>query len=225
MGSSSEEFLSRLAANGRVLLLGGLAVIAHGLSRTTEDADIWLDSTLSVKDWIRKVTDALAGSPDIYFFDLLRREKATIEQLPGVIDDLGVVRIGGLDRYVDIFRKPNELQEDDFEAAWEMATPHLGEIRLLDETFLIVTKENSGRDRDRTDIGFLESKIRQRWEDQLPHCPFPEAQSLFSRYLDHVTCQAALRNPDPQVQALGLEGLRELAEGGNPFAIAALKQL
>lgn len=89
---------------------------------------------------------------------------------------------------------------------------------------MIVTKENSGRERDRIDIGFLESKLRERYHERLSVCPLEEAVGLFSRYLDHTTCQAALANPDPAVQALGLSGLRELAEGGNPFAIEALKK-
>lgn len=49
MGAGSEEFLTRLGDRSRVLLLGGLAVIAHGLSRTTEDADVWLDSMLPLE--------------------------------------------------------------------------------------------------------------------------------------------------------------------------------
>jgi len=224
MGTGSEEFLTRLGDRSRVLLLGGLAVIAHGLSRTTEDADVWLDSMLPLEVWMDVLQECLAEEEEFYFWDLLRKGRVTKEQLPSVIQDLGVVRIGGLDRYVDVFYKPNELETDDFEAAWEASESHIGKLRLLDETFLIVTKENSGRDRDRIDIGFLESKLRERYHERLIVCPREEAVALFSRYLDHTTCQAALTNPDPAVQELGLAGLRELAEGGNPFAIEALKK-
>jgi hypothetical protein len=56
-------------------------------------------------------------------------------------------------------------------------------------------------------------------------CDAEEAAGLFSRYIDHATCEAALANPNPAVREIGLAGLRELAADGNPFAIAALKKL
>ncbi len=225
MGAGSEEFLTNLGDESRVLLLGGLAVIAHGLSRTTEDADVWLDSMLPVDDWITSLQTCLPNNEGIFFWDLLRKREVRSEGLAPVVEELGVLRIGGLDRYVDVFRKPNELEVGDFEAAWEVSEPHVGKLRLLDETFLIVSKENSGRDRDRADISFLETKLRDRYRKQLSMCGAHEAEGLFSRYLDHVTCSAALTNPDPAVQKLGLDGLRELAAGGNPFAIDALKKM
>ncbi len=40
MGTESDDFSDALSEHSRVLLLGGLAIIAHGLSRPTEDADI-----------------------------------------------------------------------------------------------------------------------------------------------------------------------------------------
>jgi hypothetical protein len=36
-----QAFVNRLAAESRVVVLGGLAVIAHGLSRHTQDVDVW----------------------------------------------------------------------------------------------------------------------------------------------------------------------------------------
>ena len=36
---NADVFIDELAARGRVLVLGGLAVIAHGLTRSTRDAD------------------------------------------------------------------------------------------------------------------------------------------------------------------------------------------
>jgi hypothetical protein len=223
MGTSSEEFLSRLSEQSRVLLLGGLAVIAHGMSRTTEDADVWMDSMLPLKVWLKLLEKNLPDGS--YCWDLLHRRQISGEALVAAIEDLGVVRIGGLDRYVDVFRRPNELAEEDFAAAWEASRPHVGRFRLLDETFLIVTKENSERERDRIDISFLESKLRERYAARLAVCDAEEASGLFARYVDHATCQAALGNSDPAVREIGLAGLRELAADGNPFAIAALKKL
>jgi hypothetical protein len=34
---TAQEFIDRLSARGRVMMLGGLAVIAHGLARSTRD--------------------------------------------------------------------------------------------------------------------------------------------------------------------------------------------
>lgn len=225
MGTESENLLACLSEKSRVLLLGGLAVIAHGLSRTTEDADVWLDSTVTIEEWLTVLHQCLPDRNGVYFWDLLRREQISKENLAVVLDELGVLRIGGMDRYVDIFRRPNELHEEDFEDAWISAKPHIGKIRLMDETFLIVTKENSERERDRIDIGFLETKLRDRYQSRLTECDVTEADELFRRYLDHATCEAALKNPDAAVREMGLAGLRELAEGGNPFAIAALRRL
>lgn len=40
-----------LAARQRVVMLDGLAVISHEHARTTYDADIWLDPSLSPDAW------------------------------------------------------------------------------------------------------------------------------------------------------------------------------
>ncbi len=222
MGSQSDEFLNGISEKSHVLLLGGLAVIAHGLSRTTEDADIWLDSMQPLEDWLAVLDEGLPEGG--YYWDLLRKERVAREDLEEVVREIGVLRIGGLDRYINVFRKPNELEETDFATAWAMSVPHIGKFRLLDETFLIITKENTGRERDRIDIGFLETKLRSRFASRLSVCNAEEALSLFHRYLDHATCEAAMENPDPAVREMGLAGLRELAADGNPFAIEVLKK-
>jgi hypothetical protein len=48
-------------------MLGGLAVISHGHSRPTYDADIWLDSTFSTDEWAKAVIDILSGYPGLSF--------------------------------------------------------------------------------------------------------------------------------------------------------------
>jgi hypothetical protein len=122
-----------------VILLGGLAVIAHGLSRRTDDSDIWQDPVSSLAEWCENLNRVLAETPGAGLFDVSRRSLITIPELPQTIDDAGMVRVTGLDRYLDIFYQPNQLDLEDFEP--------------------------------------------------------------------------------------GLAGLRELADGGNPFAIAALKRI
>ena len=39
----AQEAVAFLAGKRRTVLLGGMAVILHGLSRNTKDYDIWLD--------------------------------------------------------------------------------------------------------------------------------------------------------------------------------------
>jgi len=43
MGTKSDEFIRHLSREHRVVVIGGLAVIAHGLSRGTMDANVWLE--------------------------------------------------------------------------------------------------------------------------------------------------------------------------------------
>lgn len=43
-------FVRRLTQSHRVVVLGVLAVIAHGLSRSTYDGDIWLEPMASVEE-------------------------------------------------------------------------------------------------------------------------------------------------------------------------------
>ena len=51
MGAQTTDNLIRaLAVEFRVLSLGGIAIIATGLSRNTHDADIWLDPQGSTED-------------------------------------------------------------------------------------------------------------------------------------------------------------------------------
>ncbi len=49
MGTTTGEFITALAADHRVLVIGGLAVIAHGFNRPTQDADVWLTFTVTDK--------------------------------------------------------------------------------------------------------------------------------------------------------------------------------
>jgi hypothetical protein len=43
METPTDQFVRILTGSHRVMVLGGLAVIAHGLSRSTYDGDVWLE--------------------------------------------------------------------------------------------------------------------------------------------------------------------------------------
>jgi len=225
MPGETAQIVESLATKRRVLVLGGMAVIAHGLSRTTEDADIWLEPMDSISAWCDVVRSELTPLAGAYFFDVSQHRKISPEELEESIDLAGMVRVGGLDRYLDIFYQPHLLDVEDFDTAWGFATLGLGAARILDESFLIATKVDTGRFSDQQDVSFLEGKLRSEMSAQLAVCDAAEATRLLSRYIDHVTCETALTNPDPEVRELGLSGLRELAADGNPFALAALKKM
>jgi hypothetical protein len=223
MPGRTSQIVESLAEDRRVLVLGGLAVIAHGLSRTTEDVDIWLEPLKDVAMWCHGVRTAIAPYDGVYFFDVSQHRKIDPDRLEETVVAVGMVRVGGLDRYLDIFYQPNQLDIEDFETAWNFAMLGLGKARVMDESFLIATKTDTGRTSDHHDVSFLEKKLRREISFQLKICSPAEAERHFSRYLDHATCQAALTNPDAAVQRLGVIGLCELAKDGNPFAIEALK--
>jgi hypothetical protein len=43
MGATAGEFIQELTRDHDVIVIGGLAIIAHGFNRPTKDADVWLD--------------------------------------------------------------------------------------------------------------------------------------------------------------------------------------
>jgi len=201
-----------------------MAVIAHGLPRTTVDADIWLEPQGNLGEWCNTIREAAEPHAKRFFFDVSRHCKVEPAGLEQTIDDAGMVRIGGIDRYLDVFYQPHQLDLEDFDAAWDFATLALGHARVMDESFLIATKTDTGRTSDQDDVSFLEKKLRSEMSSRLVVCSFAEAGELLARYLDHATCEAAMENPDPAVREMGLAGLSELAADGNPFAIEALKK-
>lgn len=226
MVRTAPPFVRTLAGGHRVLLLGGLAVIHHGLPRLTKDVDIWLDPGESPDDWAAVLTGALQDQPDTYLWDLSRRTKISADQLADVISDVGVIRVGGLECDLDVFRVPNNLETGDFDAAWSDSVP-IGEepFRVMDEPLLIATKVDTDRPRDRDDITFLESRIRGKLAPLLAECSLEQARAAFARYADYLTCEAALKNPHPEVRSLAIETLREFAAAQNPFAREILQSL
>ncbi|MEI6035457.1 MAG: hypothetical protein WCS65_14400 [Verrucomicrobiae bacterium] len=82
----ADEIVRRLAASFRVVTLGGVAVITHGLSRNTHDLDVWLDPMESSNLWCSAVLSALVESPGLDVIDIrsfLPVEKA---EFPEVIE-------------------------------------------------------------------------------------------------------------------------------------------
>ncbi len=221
-----DAFLRRLTGERRVLLLGGLAVIAHGLSRATKDADIWLEPMASADEWAGVLTAAWADFSDLRLTRLPHwTPLATSAEIAVAAEETGLVRVLGLECPLDVFREPNEIEIGDFEAMWERSTSKEDGVRVLDPVDLLVSKEDTGRDVDFADKRFLESKIRTDFGARLATCPPDEARALLARYADHVVCERALANPDAAVQALARGVLAELAAQGDWFSRDALARL
>ena len=62
---TATELIRFLASTHRVVVLGGLAVISHGLSRVTYDADCWLEPSLSTELWCEAVKKILLKWPQL----------------------------------------------------------------------------------------------------------------------------------------------------------------
>ncbi|HEV7406536.1 MAG TPA: hypothetical protein VGO11_26530 [Chthoniobacteraceae bacterium] len=129
-----------------------------------------------------------------------------------------MVRVLGLECPLDVFRRPNEIEESAFDEVWKRATLKDDGVYLPDAIDLLLSKQDTARDHDFEDIHFLEAKIRRNLGDQLAVATPEEAAAIFARYVDHVVCERALTNPHPEVQAQAGALLTELAESGDWFA-------
>jgi hypothetical protein len=131
----------------RYVLIGGFAVVLHGLVRTTKDIDLLVDSS---QDNIRKVKRALASLPD--------NAGALVAD-----DDVAkyrVVRVAD-EFVVDLMAEACGLSYDNVLAEGvERHTVEGIEIPIAGKETLIKTKATI-RDSDRSDVGFLQDQIER----------------------------------------------------------------
>ena len=215
---SADIFVTQLAQRHRVLMLGGMAVIAHGFSRKTKDVDVWLEPTESAATWVAALSSAMADFATARFWSLAQRRELNAQEIAGEIADFGVLRVSGFDRDIDVFRRPNELELEDFEMVWAAAKPMEDGTRLPSEPHLLVTKANTGREHDFQDQIFLEGRVKQRYRERLPVCDAAEARGLMERFLDPEVLAFALENPEAEVRAMALAHLREFEAEGDPYS-------
>ena len=223
--TDSDRLIHEIAASRRVLALGGLAVISHGLGRNTHDADIWVEPMESPEIWASVVGPLVYSTPSAKPVAIAVWEPIPEKNLAEVIARDGVFRINGLDRPIDIFRKPNELPIEEFESAWVRAKPLQDGTRLPDEIDLLMTKQLTGRDKDLMDIAFLENKAEKRYLAELPATTEERAVEMLERFLTPKVAEAALAHPSETVRQRAMTFLRELAAEGDPFAADILKNL
>jgi hypothetical protein len=224
MGTTTGQFITALAAEHRVLVIGGLAVIAHGFNRPTKDADIWLDPLDSPASWADALERTCAGFPGITIHTLPGWRQITGSDIATAAGDVGMVRLLGLDCPLDIFREPNEFPSGSFDEVHDRGTVNADGTRLPDPLDLIITKLNTGRDKDLDDMRHLESVIRERYRTLLPSVSLEEARHLLDRFLDWEVCRMALQNPAQEVREYAIKCLREMADDGDPFSMALLEE-
>lgn len=215
---ATSDLTKDLATRHRVLMLGGLAVISHGHSRPTFDADIWLDSTLTPGDWANAVIDILSSSLDLRIVAIGTWSEIPLPRLAELIQRDGVIRVMGASQPLDIFRDPNELDISEFDDVWNRATESDDGTRVPDVIDLLVTKQATGRDKDTQDIAFLEAKAEREYLAKLPTASAEQASSMLARFLTPKVAEAGLHHPEESVRQLSLGYLKELAEEGDPFA-------
>lgn len=222
--TESDEVVRRLADEFRVLTLGGLAVIATGFSRNTYDADIWVEPFASPEEWSNHLSPILYASGTAQPVAIGSWEKIGRGNLAGVIGRDGVIRVNGLERPLDVFRDPNQLAMEDFDEIWDRAQLQDDGTRLPDPIDLLVSKPETGRDKDRADIIFLEGKIEADYLARLPKVSADEAAHMLRRFLTPRVAEAALAHPGNGVGELARKFLHELAEEGDPYAAEILRR-
>lgn len=226
MGDSltTGKLARELASRYRLLSLGGLAVISHGFDRLTYDADIWLEPFENADEWAHVVSKFFKDYPTLRILSIGVWEEVHSDTLAKTISDDGVVRVMGADQPLDIFRKPNELEVEQFEEVWERARPLDDGTRLPDPIDLLVTKMMTDREKDFHDIAFLEAKVEKDYLERLPQSSAAEAEVMLERFLSPKVAEAALDHPEASIQQLALRYLKELTEEGNPYARDILAQ-
>jgi hypothetical protein len=222
---TAARLIEKLASANRVVLLGGLALVSHGHSRPTFDADVWLDPALDQETWAKVILELKKEVPGLRCLAFAVWNEIHDAELSEIIGSDGVIRLMGASQPLDIFRKPNELPIEEFESAWARAKPLQDGTRLPDEIDLLMTKQLTGREKDAMDIAFLESKAEKRYLAELPVASAERALEMLERFLTPKVAEAALAHPDESVRQLGLRYLHELAEDGDPFAADILKNL
>jgi hypothetical protein len=222
METPTDHFVRALTRRHRVIVLGGLAVIAHGFSRSTFDGDIWLDPMGSSEwsDFLEKACIEFGGLP-------LHRLPGWIpvsgQDLVDAVDETHMIRIQGLDCPLDVFRKPNEIEISDFDSFCQRAAIRGDGTLLPDPLDLIQSKFDTGRDKDLQDILYLESVVRTTYKNRRPTASLEEAEAMLGRYSEWQVLVPALQNPSPEVRELAMTHLREFAAAGDPFSQAILE--
>ena len=151
----TREDLVRLARSlnevgARYVVVGGMAMIASGLLRTTMDVDLLVDAS---PENVTKVSRALAVLPD----------GASLEVEPGDVRKYAVVRIND-EITVDLLGQAGGVSYGEAAAAIEWQEMDGVRVPFASARLLWETK-GTHREKDALDRSFLEALLRERGED------------------------------------------------------------
>ena len=219
----AHDVVAQIAAQIRVIVLGGIAVVLHGLHRSTKDVDLWLDPLANEQLWADTLRPLLESGGLI----AARVADETGHFVPIAFGDIAsvvardrFVRILGSDRPIDVFRIPNHLEASEFDQIWQRSKPLEDGTRLIDEIDLIVTKMDTGRPHDEADMRFLQLKVESAYRQRIRSCSPSEAAKLFERFsTPDIAAFAATEAEDRAVRALGLQILDDLCAAGDHYAM------
>lgn len=132
------------------ILIGGVAVILHGLERLTRDIDIFIKMTEENVMKLRKALFSVFDDPSI--------NEITFEEL----DKYPVIRYGSPDDfYIDIIGRLGESNIfDNFK--YEIIDYQGTEIRIATPETLYELKKNTYRQKDEMDLLFLKELINKQ---------------------------------------------------------------
>jgi len=117
-------------------------VIATGLSRNTYTADIWVEPLASAGERSGRIAPLIYDYGTAEPVAMGSWTRIARAQLAEVIDR--VIRISGLERPLDIFREPNQIDVADFNDVWQRSEPMDDGTRLSDPVDLLVSKQETG---------------------------------------------------------------------------------
>jgi hypothetical protein len=226
---TAQEAVAFLAGKRRTVLFGGLAVILHGLSRNTKDYDIWIDPLPDVQAWAEPIQQLLTQDPSLQAQRISAFggwKPISFSDLVAVGAEDRLIRISGVERPIDVFFVPNELEAGDFDGVWERGTSIDHGVRLMEAIDLIVTKQLTDRPHDETDIRFLTHKIETEYASRLKTCSEAEAASMLARFATPEIAAIAVReSKEDSIRAIGWKILHEMRDNGDPFAEQFIREI
>ena len=154
MADQFRDFIAVLNAFDRhevdYILIGGVAVILHGMERLTRDVDIFVKMDAENIDALRKALHSI--------FDDTSIEEITFEELK----KYPVIRYGTPNGfYIDIMARLGEVVSfEDLE--YETIAYQGTKIRIGTPETLYKLKKNTVRDRDKIDAIFLKELIKAK---------------------------------------------------------------
>lgn len=132
------------------ILIGGLAVLFHGVSRVTKDLDIFVKRDPENIERLKQALQAVFQDEHI--------QEITVDELA----QYPVIRYGTPhDYYIDIMDRIGELyryEDLEYEIIESQGIP----VRVAKAETLIMLKKDTIRARDKADVMYLEEKLKEK---------------------------------------------------------------